>query len=280
MLPHSFMRKIAHIVNPVVLPVSSDLCGAQPVTFATMRMAKAFAHDIGGPSVDLYSAHFAEDAAIVPEGFIATPLLDRSTLDTREFNIPRKLPLIGDILNRLHAAAEDAEHLIYTNVDIALLPHFYVTVNRLIEQGFDAFCINRRTIPGHYRDTAQIPLMWAEMGQPHLGWDCFVFRREVFPRFQLDDACLGVVNIGRALILNLVQTAQNFAEFTDLHLTFHIGDEGFWRRNPMADYTAHNLAVVHRLLDSLKSRDALSIHPVVGRMIEKMKAKGQLDRSY
>jgi hypothetical protein len=274
------MRKLAHIVTPVIVPESSDLFLAQPITFETMRMAKRFAENAGAPSVALYAANFAEDAPLAPEDFIQTPLLDRSILDVGKFEISLKLPFIADILSRLHAAAKNADYLIYTNVDIGLLPNFYVTVDRLIERGFDAFTINPRRVPAHYTDLADIPLMWAEGDKFRQGWDCFVFRRDAFPQFRLENACVGVVNIGRVLILNLVMTARNFAEYTDLHLTFHIGNEGRWRRTPMRDYAAHNLAVVQRLLDSLKSRNALSLHPVITRMIEKMKANGQLEPDY
>jgi hypothetical protein len=274
------MRKLAHIVTPVIVPESSDLFLAQPITLETMRMARRFAEQNGGPRVTLYSAHFAEGASLVPKDFVHTPFLDRSTLDLKEFKIPLQLPLIADILSRLYAAAADADYLIYTNVDIGLLPNFYVTVDRLIERGYDAFTINPRWIPAHYCELADIPIMWAEGDKFRKGWDCFVFRREAFPRFILEDVCLGVVNIGRALILNLVMTARNFAEFTDLHLTFHIGNDGGWKRSAMGDYAAHNLAVVRQLLDSLKSRNNLSIHPVVTKMIEKMKANGQLADDY
>lgn len=274
------MRKLAHIVTPVIVPESSDLFLAQPITFETMRMAKRFAEQTGAPSVALYSAYFAEDASLAPKDFISTPLLERSMLDIGEFEIPLPLPFIADILSRLYAAATDADYLIYTNVDIGLLPNFYVTVDRLIERGYDAFTINPRWIPAHYRELADIPIMWAEGDKFRKGWDCFVFRREAFPRFSLENACLGVVNIGRALLLNLVMTARNFVEFTDLHLTFHIGNEGRWKQSSMGDYAAHNLTVVHRLLDSLKSKDALSIHPVVTKMIETMKARGQLEQSF
>jgi hypothetical protein len=274
------MRKLAHIVTPVIVPENSDLFLAQPITLETMRMARRFAEQNRGPGVTLYSAHFADGAALAPEDFVHTPLLERSTLDLKEFKIPLPLPLIADILGRLYTAAADADYLIYTNVDIGLLPNFYVTVDRLIERGYDAFTINPRWIPGHYTDLADIPIMWAEGDKFRQGWDCFVFRRDAFPSFILGDVCLGVVNIGRALILNLLMTAQNFAEFTDLHLTFHIGNDSGWKRSPMEDYAAHNLAVVHRLLDSLKARNALSIHPVVTKMIEKMKANGQLAADY
>ena len=43
----------------------------------------------------------------------------------------RKLPLLADIIERLYENS-DAEWLIYTNVDIAVQPHFYESVASII----------------------------------------------------------------------------------------------------------------------------------------------------
>jgi tryptophanase len=37
------MVKIAHIINPVIVPETSDLFTAQPVTFSTMKTAQELA---------------------------------------------------------------------------------------------------------------------------------------------------------------------------------------------------------------------------------------------
>lgn len=274
------MRKLAHVVAPVVVPETSDLFCAQPITLETMRIAKRFAELTGLPAVDLYAAHFAEGAELVPEGFIHTALLERSTLDIGGFETPLKLPLIADILSRLYTAAADADYLIYTNVDIGLLPNFYVTVNRLIERGLDAFTINPRWIPGHFCELADIPIMWGEGEKFRKGWDCFIFRREAFPHMQLGNACLGAGSIGRVLLLNLVLTAENFAEFTDLHLTFHIGNDGIRNQLPMTDYRTHNISVLRDVLHRRKALGSLPEHPVVRRIVNAMKAKGQLEADY
>ncbi|NES69171.1 MAG: hypothetical protein F6K24_30060 [Okeania sp. SIO2D1] len=117
------MLKLAHIVNPVIVTDSSDLFVAQPITFATMKTAQNYAQS-QGIEVKLYSAQFPEYYAIIPPFFIRTPDLDRSTLDIKNFKIKRKLPLIGDILDRLYKLSE-ADYFIYINVDIAVLPNFY-----------------------------------------------------------------------------------------------------------------------------------------------------------
>ncbi len=182
--------KIAHIINPVIVNEFSDLHIAQPIAFATMQTAQKQAE--GKVDVTIYTAQYPEDRAIIPESFIQTPDLDRSILDIAKFQLPRKLPLIKDILDRLYEAAPDADYLIYTNADIALQPHFYTEVAKIIEQGYDAFVINRRTIPDKYKDISEIPLMYAEKGKPHPGQDCFVFKRSLYPKFYLETHAIGI----------------------------------------------------------------------------------------
>ena len=115
--------RFAHIINPVIVPSSSDLFVAQPITFESIRIAKKLAMD--DIDVSVYTAQFPEDQSIIPSWFEKTPDLTRSALDFVQSRKQRKLPLIGDILERLHQAA-DADYLIYSNVDISVQPFFYV----------------------------------------------------------------------------------------------------------------------------------------------------------
>jgi hypothetical protein len=176
---------------------------------------------------------------MVPPDFQMTPDLERSVLDLGSFRVPRRLPLIADILDRLYEAAE-AEYLIYTNVDIALMPHFYLVVDRFIEMGYDAFAINRRTVSQAHTRLEDIPLMAAQVGESHRGHDCFVFRKDAYPHYCLGTACIGAARVGAVLGLNLAYHSERFQEFTDLHLTFHIGNEKVHRSPQLRDYFAHN----------------------------------------
>ncbi|MFZ2196370.1 MAG: hypothetical protein WAV13_01465, partial [Thermodesulfovibrionales bacterium] len=245
------MRKIAHIINPVVVNEKSDLFIAQPVTFATMISARDFAR--GKVDVFLYTAQFPEDRPLVTADFRATPDLERSVLDLGPFRKKRKLPFIKDILDRLYEAAPESEYLIYTNVDIALQPQFYVAVNAFIDEGHDAFAINRRTISKQYQSVEEIPLMYSEEGESHPGWDCFVFKREAYPRFILGDICVGANLIGTVLLFNLLCTSRNFMEFKNEHLTFHLGDDREWKTGEYSDYAAHNLRQTEKIISELKS---------------------------
>ncbi|MBX3729736.1 MAG: hypothetical protein KF858_11170 [Candidatus Sumerlaeia bacterium] len=246
------MIRIAHIVNPVQVKPTSDLFVAQPVTFEAMRRARAFA--AGEVDVRLLTAQYPEDHPIVPKDFEATPDLERSIMDLGTWQVPRKLPLLRDILGRMAEAAPDADLYVYTNVDIAPMPAFYTAIARRYEQGLDAFVINRRTIEATPSNVADLSLMMAQAGQRHPGHDCFVFARAAWPQYVLGDVCIGINWVGRALILNLSAVAGNFREFKHDHLTFHLGDDQVWRSDRFADYVEHNRRETIRTLEGLEAR--------------------------
>ena len=260
------MVKLAHIVNPVRVGEESDLFFAQPVTFKTMAVARDFAKDFG-VEVELFSAQYPEDRSMIPDTFIKTPDLGRSVLDFGEFKKPRKLPLIKDILDRLYQNT-DADYLIYTNVDIALMPNFYVTVNQLIEQGYDAFFINRRTISKEYSRVEEFPLMYSEAGEKHPGYDCFVFNRAVYPKYDFGKACIGSGAIGKAILINLICYSKKLGEFRDQHLTFHIGNDRNWKQDQYQDYKLFNVKEVASLCDRYEKSELLSDHFLLKKIIK------------
>lgn len=230
------MRKIAHIINPFNARPSSDLYTAQPITFESMRSAKEKAKDV--VEVELWSAQYFEDRNMIPDGFHATRDLDRSVLDLSSFEKQMKLPLIGDIVTRLYEES-DAEYLIYTNVDIGVYPDFYKEVNRFIDEGLDAFIINRRRLPAHFTELDQLDEIYREKGKKHPGFDCFVFHRDLFPEFRFADVCIGVPFIGITFAQNIFALADNYRLLEDEILTFHIGMEIFKGR-AARDYFRYN----------------------------------------
>jgi hypothetical protein len=236
----------SHLVHPVRVDKDSDLVIAQPITFESMRVAREFAE--GAVDVNLLAIQYLDEAPLpLPECFARLPGLDRSVGDCKAFRFPRKLALIADLLEALYRASRDG-YLVYSNVDIALQPYFYLTLARIADQGYDAFVINRRTIQEHYERPEQLPLMYPELGDRHPGWDCFVFRRDLFPAFQLGDACIGSGWIGRVLLSNMACLAGKFKIFTDLHLTFHVGNRRPWRSDRFDDYIEHNQNECRKIL--------------------------------
>ena len=239
--------KIAHIINPVKVAPTSDLYSAQPITFETMRVAADFAKD--KLNIEQLTVQFAEDHAIIPDYFKKLPDLQRSVLDMGQFKQQRKLPLLADVIASLYNAT-DADYLVYTNVDIAVMPFFYTAIGEMIAQGYDAFAINRRRVSEKYTSVNEIPLLYADIGRPHPGFDCFVFHRSLYPQFKFGTICLGIPFIEATMVYNLISAAKNFKLFADQHLTIHIGLEVMPKRDP--EYYWHNRRQFNELLKELK----------------------------
>lgn len=244
------MGTYSHVVNPVEFPSTHPLHTAQAVTLASM--AAAAAHP-DAPPVALVSAQFPEDRGAAPPGFVLTPDLQRSILDLGPFTPPRKLPLLADLLDRGHGAGP-ADHLVFTNIDIGLMPFFYVEVERLVRAGHVSFAINRRTIAAEPRDPAGLTALYAQVGAPHRGFDCFVFPRAWVPELELGRVTSGVPWIGRLLLANLGCLDPGFTVFTDRHLTFHLGDDRAWTSAADRPYRDHNLREARRALVALARR--------------------------
>jgi hypothetical protein len=188
-------------------------------------------------------------------------------LDVGTFSIPRKLPLIKDILDSA-ILVTDADYIIYSNVDIAVVPHFYLSLDSIISEGWDAFMITRRTLSKDYKTASQLWRMYADVGAGHPGNDCFVFRREAYSNYDLGSACVGMQYIAKVLGINLILHAQRFHHFKNLHLTFHIGDDRIWDAKEWADYSTHNLNVFRRLLRQYsQDLSKLAGNPLIDRWI-------------
>ena len=243
------MVSVGHIVNPVRAGAGSDLQAAQPVTFETMRRARDFSR--ARVDVELLTTQYPDETDLVPSGFSSAGDLTRSALDCGPFRAPRRLPLLGEIVDRL-AGSSRADLLVYTNVDIALQPYFYDTVARLVALGHDAFAVNRRTIPEGGVIPDRLPFLYARLGEPHPGWDCFVFRRELAARIKLGSILIGTGWMGRTLIANFACLAAGFTVFTDLHATFHIGNQQSWKSELLSDYLAHNRREAGTILAELE----------------------------
>jgi hypothetical protein len=237
---------IAHLVNPVRRPLDSDLTYTQPLTFESIRNAAEQAQDVA--HIDLLTTQYPEDHKIIPPYFTRTPDLTRCVADLHAFTVYRKLPLIADLIQRLYHGSS-AQYLIYTNVDIILHPTFYLEVAKRIRSGLDAFIINRRRVPGHYRALQDLPTIFTLDGSSHPGFDCFVFHRSLYPKFRLGRVCVGIPFIEMIFSQNLFCHAHRFELFDRDHVTFHVGMEIFKKRD--LEYLQFNKAEFWRTIDKL-----------------------------
>lgn len=232
----SASMKFAHVINPVNAPAGSELSVIQPITFEAIRKAHEFCE--GKPEVELYTVSYPEDHPIIPPYFKKLPDLTRSVLDVAKFTTIRKYPLMMDVFNAVYNGS-NADYLIFTNMDITLMPHFYATVDDVLKEGsYDALLVNRRGISGKYNKVEELPLMYAEFGKPHPGFDCFIFKRELLDKLILENICVGVSFSEVALVHNLIAFAEKLKLVDDMHLTFHIGSEVMPPLNP--EYYGHN----------------------------------------
>jgi hypothetical protein len=249
------MIRFVHIVNPVNVRPDSDLFTAQPITFQSIREAKRFAATTH--QVELYSVQYQEDIDAVPADFIRTSNLSRSVLDIAEFRKARKLPFIQDIISLGVNAAPDGDFYIYSNADVGLMPHFYLSIARILQSGVDALAINRKTVRPHYTEISDLPMIYTELGIPHEGIDCFVFRKTHAARYIFEQAIIGSGPVGLCFVTNMLTFSKRFLWLEGSDLTFHLGDDKRWTDPVLNDYEAHNFQqlnlITQQLIDELSS---------------------------
>lgn len=229
------MIQLVHIINPVKVNKNSDLFTAQPITFESMVAAKNFS--VYSSQITQCTTQYEEDLAIIPDYFFKLSNLERSVLDVNPILKTKKLPLIKDILSKI-TALDFCDYCIYTNVDIALMPHFYDAVFRYIHQGHDAIVINRRRLANDFSTIDELPLMYSDLGKSHPGFDCFVFKKELLDSFILDEICVGISFLEATMIHNIFSFAKNPLFVPDAHLTFHLGMDVLVERKN--DFYSHN----------------------------------------
>lgn len=216
------MPKIAHIINPVKVAKSNDLHAVQPITFQSIINAKRFCDQ--SENIRLYTVQFEVDKAIIPKEFQHLSNLSRSVLDVNQNLKKRPLPLVKDIFEKFKEI-ESADYYLYTNMDIAVMPNFYDSLFAYIQQGHDVVIINRRRLLNHYNSVEQLPLMYADLGKSHPGFDCFLMHKSLLEKLILGNICVGISFFETTLIHNLFSYAKKPLFVPDAHLTFHIGME-------------------------------------------------------
>jgi len=248
--------RIAHIINPVkIIDKERDLFFQQPIAFKSLRNAKHFAERVPNLEIQLVETAYPEDQDVINcSNFIKTEPLEDEVSNYGKFKTYRKLPLFREILKRLYETAPDADYYIQTNADIGVMPHFYVLIYDMIKDGNDSFCINKRIIPEELKDS-ELSLLYSVLGKDHAGHDCFVFRRELYPKFNLGDICMGTPWSETTLITNLVAYAKNFKVFKQAHATFHLGDRRIWLPKTLNDYRVHNTNEFARILRLLSNKN-------------------------
>jgi hypothetical protein len=163
-------------------------------------------------------------------------------------------------------------------MDIAVMPFFYDTVFSYLEKGHDALVINRRRLAHTYSRTEELPLMYADLGKSHPGFDCFVFKRELLDRFILNDICIGISFLEATLVHNIFSFAENPLYIPGAHLTFHIGMDVLVPRNN-AYYTHNRKIFFGKVYPQLKPHFSLKKFPYGSLPLPKRAIKWMLNPS-
>ncbi len=246
---HSRNISFVHLVNPVEKPPEHELSRAQAVTYKSMRSAASFAM-AQDPflQVQLAATAFPEDAPAHPEGFIVLPPLERASEDVASFRVPRRLPLLHEVLEKGAACCEAADlpgdtYLVFTNIDIGVMPHFYAYCAWLVRHDFDTVIINRRTIADFYpQSESDWPAMLSDFGGNHPGLDCFVIKASILKKLSSFQSIIGMGYVMRALLYDLVANSSRATIILDAHATFHVGDAMDWVSEKFNDYREFNKA--------------------------------------
>lgn len=202
---------------------------------------------------------YDEDKEVIPPYFQKLSNLTRSVSDINSELEGRKLPLIKDILSKT-TEIEKIDFIIYTNVDIALMPFFYDSVYEYIMEGHDFIAINRRRLENKYTSSSELTKMYAELGKSHPGFDCFIFKQSLLEKLHLDGICVGVPFLEVSLLHNLLAFSENPKIIFDKHLSFHIGMNVLGFRKD--SYYRHNRQVYFsKIYPNIKSKFDLNKFP-------------------
>jgi hypothetical protein len=256
--------KVSHLINTVGDSARADLREAQRITLESIDQAR----QVTGSQVEVEvrAARFP-DEPLPADWLVDAVKLTRSVIDVVPFPCDRRLPLLADILT---GVPSDSDLVVFTNIDIAVQPHFYELVADLHGRGYDAFTINRRTVMPRNGSSDSLAWFTTQPGAAHWGTDCFVFVPSIAPQIDVGQVCLGVGAMAKALLFNLRLLVHRFRVFADLHATFHVGDDRVWRSAPFTDLTRHNdlevCAVVRRLIERFDSHTVTQL-PTVRRFL-------------
>lgn len=230
------LRPVQHVIPVVGASAPSSLRSVQDVTLHSIERALDFSR--ATMTVDVIAARFPDEETPRREWLRDAPVLTSSSRDVGEFRVPRRLPLLRQVLGAFDGGRA-CDALVLTNADIGLQPAFYEVVAEILDAGYDAFTINRRSVTDSFR-LGGGALVRSSTGIPHPGSDCFVMSPDLLEGADVGDVLLGVRWVGQTLLEDLAARARRFRRFTDLHVTFHLGDEREWEREDVSDYERFN----------------------------------------
>lgn len=200
----------------------------------------------------------------------------RSTAADLDLAFP-PLPLLGPLIENVENWLETSEPfdlIIYSNSDIGLYPDGYSRIWELSKSGNRGGSITRRSLPEELRDSGTLARILREPGEPHKGSDLFFFPQQYISDLNFSNMALGVPPIGQVFAYHLFLSAKEFQEFRHEFVSFHLGNESFWRTDSkLTRLWRHNRGEAKAILGNLGSNPYESW----GRFVQKVNKLHLLD---
>jgi hypothetical protein len=210
--------KVLHLINPYAVKDANEHSLMQ-LTLQSIEEAISFSSS--ALEIQVLAITDEKEELELPASFIqrAVKLKTIGVVNTRLKEL--QYPLIQDLISE--ALKEPFDYLIFTNMDIILMPHFYRFVAGSIPVN-DAIVINRRRIAKR-QPLPSLAELQAELGWSHPGFDCFILKRSLLARFDFKEICVGIPFLESAFTHQIAAFASSPRFVLDAHLTLHIGLE-------------------------------------------------------
>ena len=224
--------EFTHIVPGLDSSAPAGLQGEFGLTVRSLEIASEWAKKLKH-DVRVVVANFHHEPSAVTHSFERIPVL---TADAQEIfpSLPR-LPFLKDAL-RLQV---QSDWVIYSQADIIVAPFFYERIATEIDKGFSSFSINRRTVKRVEGASDPLAEIWSQVGISHKGTDCVVMPVETYQKMVVLDTVIGLLGLGRTLLLNMAVNDVASKRVKDWGLTFHIEDSRQWSIGDRATFGNH-----------------------------------------
>ena len=210
--------KVLHLINPYAV---NDAHQRSIMELTLKSIEDAICFCTSAIEIQVLAITDEQEQVNLPATFIhrAVPLKKIGAVNATLQQLP--YPLIQNLIDE--AFKEQFDYLIYTNMDIILLPHFYRFLADTIPAN-DAVVINRRRI-AQRKPVPSLAEIQAELGWSHPGFDCFVVKRSVLEQFDFKEICIGVPFLESAFVHQIAAYSNAPRYVLDAHLTVHFGLE-------------------------------------------------------
>ena len=148
---HTNRRYYLHIISPYHQPDSGNV--QQEKVMASIDVARVWVQRIlpdvqvavvtfDGRNSSVRRPTFFDASTTTLNHSVFEQLARSHNVDTASFG-GRRLPLLRDVLEAAMSDLRPFTHLIYTNMDIFVMPHFYAAVDSMVTCGLQSFFFNR-----------------------------------------------------------------------------------------------------------------------------------------